>query len=158
MQRMPPDPRFVGGMTPMSMGRGPRFQRGTVLPIQTLQDVAEGSCVIARAGKFGCTTGAEYTVTRLDTSAVEITDKRKRKYKIKPYDFVQMFDKRCGPFIEEALRPGVAIRAFMDGETYRAGDVLTLTETGGSVFGATSNRGAKTNVKRQEVFVAFEFV
>lgn len=158
MQRMPPDPRTAGGMMNMNLGYGRRFPAGTVLPLQTLQDVQVGSCVIARAGKFGCTTGMEYTVTNLSTSGVEVTDKRRRKCKIKPLDFVQMFDKRCGPFVEEALRVGVAIRAVMDGETFRAGDVLTLNEVGGSVFGATTSRGAKTNVKRQEVLVAFEFV
>lgn len=158
MQRMPPDPRFAGqGMQSMNFGR-PRFRPGTILPVETLQDVTLGSCVIARASKFGCTSGVEYTITNYNATAIEVTNKRRQRFKIKPYDFVTMFDHRVGPFVEEALRPGVAIRAFMDGATFRTGEILTLQETGGSVFGAVTQHGDKRNVKKQEVLTAFEFV
>lgn len=153
--------RGNGGMIPpgaQEMAVANRFRPGDTIEMYTLADCRQYSMVVAQASKFGLTAGQTYTVMEATPAVITLVNRRKQRFRVKPMDLIKVCVKRVGPISEELLQPRMAAQAIADGQRFRRGDIIILTETGGTTFGYENTRGGTGAVQKQEFLFAFQFV
>lgn len=130
---------------------------GTKRPIRSIADMEVGSTVVCTRSVGQAMKGKEYTITATSGTRVDL-DAGNRKLSVKLEDFSECFERRLGQVVAESIRRGLTAKAISDGDKFNKGDVVTLTETGGTVYDFKDSRGRRGAVKHAELLVYFIYL
>ena len=134
-----------------------RTPAGTLRTMGTLHDAKVGATVLCTRSTRGAMRDREYTIVGLTPTCVDL-ERNKKVIHLKPMELLQSFERRLGPVVKGSICRGLTVKATMDGKTYRNGDILKLTETGGSVCDCKDSNGNRCSVTKDELLVCFIYV
>lgn len=135
----------------------PRVPAGTLRDLTCLQDVVVGACLVCIKSHGSARKDKEYTVMSVSPSRIELSA-RGSKFGLRATDVMECFQRRLGPVVPAAVRRGLVVKSTYDGKDYKSGEVVTLTETAGSVFEFRDGNNRRGRVEKQELLTSFIFV
>lgn len=134
------------------------MEPGATMKITSLVSLPVGASVVAVRNGEGFSSGTEAAVLGVEGGKVSFVTNRRKKYTLHPAKFVTVFERRLGPVVPSAIYPGCCIKAVVSGDGYSKGDVLTLTETSGRIYGFKTLAGGKGSVKADDIGLCFRYV
>lgn len=133
-------------------------RRGTMREMRTIDDIVVGATVVCTRAVGSAVKGKEYTVTDISPEWITVETIPNRKVRLKALDFIQSFERRLGPIVEDSVRRGLMAKAISEGKAYRKGDTITLVEAEGRLYDYKNSNGGRGSVERQELFMCFLYI
>lgn len=124
--------------------------KGTIRPMLRMNDIEVGATVNCQRAIGNAKRGKDYTVTQVSTLYINI-ECGGVKHKIATDEFIDAFGRRQGPVVPESIQRGLIVRVTTDTSKCSKGDVITLTEAGGTVYDCKTDKGRKAAIAKQEL-------